>query len=98
MLKKLFGVFLKKQKTSRQPERHLAEIEECLRNLLCERICLLTAQVVKDCQSGDNEKKLKEAMANLNQTIARYVRAVRICDRSAAGEEIGLEEICSLRK
>lgn len=98
MLKKLFGVVLKKQKTSRQPERHLAEIEECLRTILCDRICLLIAQVIKNCQSGNNEKKLEEAKANLNQTIERYVRAICICDRAAAGEGIGLEEIVSLCK
>ena len=98
MLKKLlFPVLSKSDFTSRQLERSLSEIETCLRNILCERICLLVANAIKDSQSSDNKEGLREAKENLNRAIERYVRAVRICDKSAAGEEISMAEIVGLK-
>lgn len=98
MLKKLlFFIFPKSEFTSRHIERNLAEIETCLRNVLCDRICLLVANAVKHCLSSDNKEGLREAKEDLNRAIERYVRAVRICDKSAAGEEISMDEIVRLK-
>lgn len=95
MLSKLLSYFAKK--FTRQPEPVLCELEKLLRDMLCEKIFIFTATII-ELQRGDKTAQdLDKEMLSLSHSIDRYVRAVSMRERSAAGESISPIELVELK-